>query len=702
MTRIRSEQWLILLILLGGFAVRVIGLHDTSLWLDELQQMHMAGRPFAELMELLYNHVNLPVDYLISKSLLMLGKQEGWLRLAPALAGTLSLPLVYAVARRLAPGPLPILSMALLALSPLAVQHSREMRPYSMLVMLTLFSVLFFLAALKQPRYWIGFVVAMLLTLHTHLFAIAILPMFVLYTLIWCVGPFLVRERRWSLLLPPVMVGLVILLYLLSPFIPDYVGRIGAAVVAGLGQTEAPQLDSSARVAYPFPGWIPLAKRLPYDFTGRIGEISLNGALSILGVALAVLGAVSLRRRPRALSLLLMWLVLSPAVIIITLSQRDHWFSPRYIIQALPAWLILVGAGLAALGGLIDRWVGRRILVGVNTAIPIGVIVVTATYLILVIPSLAAIHDDPHENIRGAAAYIDQHYQPGDLVVAPVAGRFLHHYLPPEIPVLDTDDSAIAELTGRGYERVFVMQSQYSPFQEADAPWITPKNLLATFDPGIAVYNGPAGETARTYLLQRLVDSTGDAISEENLRQLAFEARKLNDWEMAIAVLETLLGKHPDDTDLWTELGFAQNMHGDYDQAINAYDQAIVLSPNHVWAHILAANSYRLKGDMTKGLSFAQKAVELDPMQGAAWTALGNIQLSLDQPGNAADSFSQGVALQNDNLDARAGYARAATALNLPDAPAAWLEVLSLSPPDAIITEACQYLTADAHPACSQ
>ncbi len=425
----------------------------------------------------------------------------------------------------------------------------------------------------------------------------------------------------------------------------------------------------------------------------------------MLGMSLTLLGAISLRRQPRSLSFLLMWLLLIPAVILFTLDRRNHWFSPRYIIQALPAWLLLVGAGLAELGGWVGRWVESGNMVARRVAAPIGTFAVTPIFLVLVSPSPLNTVAEPHENIREAAAYLRQNCQPGDLVVAPVIGRYLHHYLPREIPVLDMGDSVTVELTGRSYERVFVMQSRFSRLQASDAPWINPENVLEMFLPGTEIYRGPAGETATIYLLQRLrplapSDSTGVDYSDD-LRHLAAEARGLQDWKMAAVVLEALLSRHPDVAGLWTELGLALNMRGGYEAAIDAYDRAIALNPEHIWAHLLATNSYRLMGDPSGGLVYARQAVELDSAQVEAWSALGNIQLSLGRPDIAAGSFTQGISQQADDLSAWYGYARSATALDLPNGPEAWLKVLSLKPPDSMISEACQFLTADAHTACN-
>jgi tetratricopeptide (TPR) repeat protein len=163
-----------------------------------------------------------------------------------------------------------------------------------------------------------------------------------------------------------------------------------------------------------------------------------------------------------------------------------------------------------------------------------------------------------------------------------------------------------------------------------------------------------------------------------------------------------LLTHTPNDAGLWTELGFAQLMLQDFDQAIDAFDEAISLHPGHAWAHLLAANSYRQKGDPESGLAYAKKAVELAPHLPNTWAALGNIQLELEQPVAAKDSFSQGIARKPDDLDSRYGYARAADAAESSDQEEAWLAVLSLDPPPFMIKAACQHLDADSHPACAQ
>lgn len=697
-----APRLLLLLILLSGFGLRVASLDATSLWLDELIQVFLASRPRPEFLRTMFDHVNLPVDLLLSRAMLAAGAQDGWLRLAPAFAGVLSLPLIYAIARRLAPPPAPAISMALLAFSPLAVQYSRDVRPYSLLLMLTLASILFFLHTLRRPRQWPGFVAAATLALHTHLFAVALLPALAVAAAVWGGRPRRSGERRWAQWQPLILVMAVGVIYLLSPFLPDYIGGISATLFSDL-LGGAPASFSEAPAANTWPGWAAVAARLPDDLIGRFRPVPTRWLLRWCGLALALLGVWLARRRRLTLILLLAWLFLVPAPILYILAARGHWYSPRYIIQALPALLILAAMGMAAAGGWLAQVAARR-----RAPIRWSWLAASAIFLIylgLVTPALIDLFSEPHENIRAAAAYIRQRYRPGDLVVAPVIGRYIDHYLPSTIPVLDTNNPAEVELEGAKYERVFLLISDYGQLTASAPPWLTLDRLLARFYPKIEVYQGPAGAEAAAFAAQRQQAlraawaEKGD-IPPAALRQRAAEARAIGDWQLTISFLQALLAQQPQDAALWVDLGFALHMSQAYTEAIAAYTEAIRLAPRHAWAHLLMANSYRLLAKPEQGLVFAQRAVALAPNLSGAWSALGNIQHVLGQPAAAVPSFARAIELDGQDLNAWYGYARAATAVGLPDGPDAWLRVLTLNPPPSVLIEACQFLEPGEHPAC--
>ena len=87
------------------------------------------------------------------------------------------------------------------------------------------------------------------------------------------------------------------------------------------------------------------------------------------------------------------------------------------------------------------------------------------------------------------------------------------------------------------------------------------------------------------------------------------------------------------------------------------------------------------------------------PREAEAWSALGNIQLGLGEHEPALASFAKSIDLKSANLEAWVGFARASTLLERPQSAEAWLEVLALNPPGALVKEACQALAAGAPPA---
>ncbi|MCO6452098.1 MAG: glycosyltransferase family 39 protein [Caldilineales bacterium] len=701
-----AYRLLLLGIILAGFGLRVGSLNASSLWLDELIQVQLASLPLAKLPAAMFAHANMPFDILVTKTLLKFGEQDGWLRLSSAFAGTLSLPLIYLVAHKLNARPVPILALALLTVSPLALEYNREIRPYSSLLVLSLLSVYLFLQALDRPWYWLGFAPSFLATLNTHLFAIALAPVFGLYWLLWYLMPLWRSKRRWPLLIAPITLAIVLALFIISPFSPEYIGRFSAALVRGVSGPSAAQSLSLAQTSYPFPGFLFLLQRLPVDFTG-VHPANVQGQiLALVGLAFAILGIISLRRHPHALSFLLLWMIIIPSIIIYTLYQRDHWFSPRYIIHGLPPALILIAAGMAQAG----EWIARLIRLVPNSphrkaAFAAALVsLLLLGYLLLAGPAISHAYYTPHENLRDASAYLAQEYTPGTLIVAPLVAPYLYHYLPRNIPVLDMQSGAIIEAEAQKYDRLLILQTPYSRLNYPDAPWINPENAVALFRPGIVIYNGPAGEMARIRLAEReerigQLDASAD-VPLADLRQLATDARAMQDWQTAITALNRIVAVTADDAGAWTDLGFAYQMSKAYPDAISAYEKSLSVNPNQAWAQLLLANSYRLNGETEKGLPHAQIATELAPELPNAWSALGYMQLALGDAYSARQSFARGLALRPGDLELRYGDAQAATQANASDAGQVWLDLLALSPPSYMVATACEQLGQEAHPAC--
>jgi uncharacterized membrane protein len=124
-------------IVLAGGLLRAVYLGKESLWLDESFSHWFSSRPLMELwttVPLYETHP--PLYYTILKAWrAAFGDSEAALRALSALAGTLTIPLVYILGRQAA-GPLAgVLAAAMFALSPTHIYHSQEARPYALLVL---------------------------------------------------------------------------------------------------------------------------------------------------------------------------------------------------------------------------------------------------------------------------------------------------------------------------------------------------------------------------------------------------------------------------------------------------------------------------------------------------------------------------------------------------------------------------------------
>ncbi|MDW8267839.1 MAG: tetratricopeptide repeat protein [Anaerolineae bacterium] len=679
----------LLVLILTGMGLRLWRLDADSFWLDELIQVYLAGLPVRRLIPAAFTHANLPLDILVTKAFLRLGAQDGWLRLAPALGGVLFIPLAWVLARRLSDRTTALTAATLAALSPAALQYAREVRPYTTLLVLVTLAGYLYLRARARPWAWPAFALALLTALHTHLFALALVPVFGFH---WLLADG--RRRAWP---APFLLAGVTALAVVSPLTPDYIGRFLRAVWQSTTAADRTVGDILGLPGWAvgFPGWGTVLGRLFAD----LGGTPWAGTPTL---ALALFGAYHLHRRGWRPGLLLGWLALTPAPILYALLARGQWYSPRYLIAVVPPLLVLTAAGIGGLATALAARMGREgrmVLASRRLAV-----VLLAVYLGLTAPALARALHPAHENLRAAAAAIAADYAPTTLVVAPVVGTYLGHYLPEDVVVHDLRDGGAVEALARDYERVIILDTAYSPLRWPHAPWINPDNRVARFEPGVTLYRGPAGLVAAQQLAERRERERADprlaTATPEQLRRLAVTARSRQAWPTAAAALERLTTLQPDDAEAWTEYGFALQQLRAYEEAVAAYERALVLDPNRAWAHLLLANTLRLQGRPAAGLAHARRATELQPGLADAWLSLARVAVALDDEETAWNALRTGLETAPGHsalLSALAGLAVTAPAER---AERYWQFILDHQPPPDLAARACAWL-GHAHPACS-
>jgi 4-amino-4-deoxy-L-arabinose transferase-like glycosyltransferase len=525
-------------ILLLALGLRLFELTGQSLWYDEGVSAYMTPRSFAEIAVSTSVDIHPPLYYwLLSIWAVPFGQGEVALRGVSVLLGTLMVWTTWGLGRTLAGEAVGLAAAVLLAISPLAVQYSQEVRMYAQAGLLAAASswagLVLLRALLGEPAsrrrlvlLAVGYGLLVAALLYTHYYGTLVVAAQQVYA-----GLVLLLTRRWRIV-PywALAVGIAALLFL--PWLPIALRQTG--YYPGLGAPRpawALVLDSvnvlsigiaTTRFAFraglaPFLGLaalgtvsLALTPRPPLPCEGE-GEpvgaslaapaCSESGAGEVSGGARETAGGASpaptvsagspaAEESPKTPALLpsplrwrgagggafflLLWLLLPIAGIVI-LSQSRPLYEPRFLMLVLPAWAILVGAGLVALGRgagwLLDTRLGLPPLARQLVVVAVGV-VVAGLLLIPTARSLASYYFDPayaRDNYRGLAETVTLREEPGDAVVLTAPGQieiFRYYYrgrsdvfpLPLQRPIDPADTGARLEALRTDHQRVWLVR----------------------------------------------------------------------------------------------------------------------------------------------------------------------------------------------------------------------------------------------------
>jgi mannosyltransferase len=390
---VSSSIWLVLIILLAT-TVRLYRLGYQSLWYDEAFSWAVGGAPLKiALAAILTDGGNPPLyQYFVLHPLFYLGQSEEIIRLPSAVFGILAIPLIYKVGHLCFGQKVGLVSALWLSLSPLHVWYSQEARMYAMVVFLSLGSVYFFLRTLRENdwKLWLGFVVLTALAYPTNYSAFLVSLM----QLAFIICTFRTNYRvlhRWTIS--------QILAFL--PTVPWLVALLRREVKSfGFGWI-------------PRPGPLDPLKTLWNFSLGYTGILTPLISLSLLVFTFAFLHGLWNQRSgsegdPPQVPLvsyaklfLALWLILPIAFVFLISQLLVPIYIDRFLLVALPPYLILVAYGLLRIRNVIAR---RGLILALTLAISL---------------SLGRIYFDPiysKEDWRGLARYIAQQSQSNDVI----------------------------------------------------------------------------------------------------------------------------------------------------------------------------------------------------------------------------------------------------------------------------------------------
>ena len=145
----RSRHWIpIILILLLAISLYLFQLGDESLWVDEIASILRAEKfPYDNTLNL-----NRPLYYILLHFWMLFGASEAWLRSLSVLFALGSILLIYILGYRLYGKTTGLIAALLLTLSPLAINHSQEVRMYMMSTCICLAGSLVLTYVLETPN----------------------------------------------------------------------------------------------------------------------------------------------------------------------------------------------------------------------------------------------------------------------------------------------------------------------------------------------------------------------------------------------------------------------------------------------------------------------------------------------------------------------------------------------------------------------
>ena len=131
-------------ILILAAALRLYGLADESLWLDEGYTARRATDSFAQLMAEFRYETETPLYYIMEKVWCsVFGTSEFSLRFLSVIFGIAATFGIFLLAKEIFSINVGLLSALLLAINPFAIHYSQEARPYALLLFAAVFSFYF-------------------------------------------------------------------------------------------------------------------------------------------------------------------------------------------------------------------------------------------------------------------------------------------------------------------------------------------------------------------------------------------------------------------------------------------------------------------------------------------------------------------------------------------------------------------------------
>lgn len=430
----RDPRPLVGAIVLLAAVLRVWHIGAQSVWIDEYLTLEVATpKPGYPLWQLLRHNIHGPLHTFAIYLFSLVSTQDGWLRLPSAIAGTATVPLLFAWMRPRFGARAACWGALLLAVNPLHVHYSQEIRNYAFVVFFAT------AAAVAVDRFALAATVRHTIA-YAACVAASVLSNFSATFSFGAQALSYFRRRGWSRAsLARFAAATVLVMVLISPWIyrvTTYIDFGKLATPVKPGQLDAAErlrgdttfrLESVPYAAFAYSVGFTLGPSLRelHDMSSIGGVAARHGAVvAWVGVLFGTLFFVGVVRGARrsgrwAVTEALLYILIPLAATLVLNWQNAKAFNVRYVLVGLPMYLALVALGIEVLRPR------ARVLAGLA-------VVATCTW------SLWNHYYDPRyakEDVRSAVRAIDARIVPGECIFAPTVWQVVERYHATPAPV---------------------------------------------------------------------------------------------------------------------------------------------------------------------------------------------------------------------------------------------------------------------------
>jgi len=383
----KKEMFVLLLCLLTGFALRFYTFDQKSLWVDEVHTFNDSRDDFNGQIKFYKenpSYLHPPFFFILTHQLYPFAKPERDLRIIPLIFGTLSIPMIYLLARQFSPLIALFCTLSLTFMT-YHISLSQDGRSYSMLMFLGMAGLYFFIKHLKTSKKGYLFLVALFFSALFYT-SYSSVPFIVLSQILWFYRPS--EEAKKPTLSSFLILNGLILLFCLPWIIFLVLNYKGQHLMDPL------HTESSGSFAYILYGvlhdWVP------------------HAPLMIVSVILLILFPIFSKFRGNAFILLSAFAFsIGGLYLFCKLFNVTHFVTSRYFINFLPVFFITLYLSLETIEFRFERlkrFLRLRFLF---------VILFIASNLII----LPLYYRSEKQDFKGLVSYLKANLQDGDKII---------------------------------------------------------------------------------------------------------------------------------------------------------------------------------------------------------------------------------------------------------------------------------------------